>query len=181
MTTHKRIWLIDTPMGALAFAAGSLVTWFETGKIGWGALLWASAWSAFGAALAASYTLWRQRRAFFAAARASALASRGQTDDALTDFNRAIELDRNYTWAIAARGQTYLELNRYDDALADFNRAIKLDRNYTWALGGRGQTYRRLKRYDDALADFNRAIELDRNYTWAIAARSQTYAAMGAV
>jgi hypothetical protein len=28
-------------------------------------------------------------------------------DDALADFNRAIELDRNYTWAIAARSQTY--------------------------------------------------------------------------
>jgi hypothetical protein len=28
-------------------------------------------------------------------------------DEALTDFNRAIELDPSYAWAIGSRGQAY--------------------------------------------------------------------------
>jgi tetratricopeptide (TPR) repeat protein len=42
-------------------------------------------------------------------------------------LDRAIELDAEYAWAIARRGETYREMERYDDALADFNRAIELD------------------------------------------------------
>jgi hypothetical protein len=60
---------------------------------------------------------------------ATALEQRGETrrlasryDDALADFNRAIELDPAHDWAIAQRGATYLLMKRYDDTVADFNR-----------------------------------------------------------
>ena len=46
--------------------------------------------------------------------RAWAITSRGETyrlmeryDEALTDLNRAIELDPDHAWAIASRGHTY--------------------------------------------------------------------------
>jgi tetratricopeptide (TPR) repeat protein len=102
----------------------------------------------------------------------------GRYEDALADFNRAIELDPGRAWAIAERAQTYRLMERYDDALADLNRAIELDPGRAWAVLQRAQTYRLMERYDDALADLNRAIELDPRYALAIAGRAETYWSM---
>ncbi len=51
----------------------------------------------------------------------------GEYDEALADFDRAIELDEKYAWAIARRGETYRLMGKYAEALADFDRAIELD------------------------------------------------------
>ena len=99
-------------------------------------------------------------------------------DDALADFNRAIELDPSDDWAIGSRGQTYRAMERYDDALADFNRAIELDTIRVWIVAERSYIYELMERYEDALADFNRAIELDPSYAWAIAHRGDAYQLM---
>ena len=99
----------------------------------------------------------------------------GYMDDALTDFNRAIELDPEDARAIARRGLTYRAMERYDDALTDFNRAIELDPEDARAIARRGLTYRAMERYDDALTDFTRAIELDPEDTQVIASRAETY------
>jgi tetratricopeptide (TPR) repeat protein len=55
-------------------------------------------------------------------------------DQALADFDRAIELEEKYSWAIAERGQTYQQIGKYEQALADFDRAIELARNLTGQL-----------------------------------------------
>jgi tetratricopeptide (TPR) repeat protein len=84
----------------------------------------------------------------------------GRYDQALADFNRAIEVDPEDAWAIGSRGQTYRLMGRYDEALADLNRAIELDPDQDWVIAERGETYRLVERYDEALADLDRAIEL---------------------
>lgn len=99
-------------------------------------------------------------------------------DEALADFNRAIDLDPHNAWAIASRGQAYQATERYDDALADLNRAIELRPEYTWAIVSRAETYLDMENDDDALADFNRAVDLDPQNTWAIVSRAQAYQSM---
>ncbi|MFM9264813.1 tetratricopeptide repeat protein, partial [Tychonema sp. BBK16] len=101
-----------------------------------------------------------------------------QYEEALQNFDRAIELDPKYTWAIARRGETYLLMKRYEEALQDFDRAIELNPKNDWAIARRGETYRLMKRYEEALQDFDRAIELDPKYTWVIATRGETYLLM---
>ena len=102
----------------------------------------------------------------------------GNYEYALKDFDRAIEIDANYDWALADRGFTYFLMKRYDDAFKDFNRAIELNPDYKWALAQRGFTYTVIKAYDDALSDINRAIEIDPKYTLAQAYRGITYRQM---
>ena len=63
----------------------------------------------------------------------------GHYDQALTDFNQAIELNPQYHWAIASRGETYRLMGRYEQALADFNQAIELNPQSDWAIAHRGQ------------------------------------------
>ena len=102
----------------------------------------------------------------------------GNYEYALKDFDRAIEIDANYDWALADRGFTYFLMKRYDDAFKDFNRAIELNPDYKWALAQRGFTYTVIKAYDDALSDINRAIEIDPEYISAQVYRGITYRQM---
>jgi len=99
-------------------------------------------------------------------------------EEALQDFNHAIELDPNYAWAIAIRGMTYQSMKRYEEAFQDFNQAIDLDPKDAWAIALHGQTHRLMKRYEEALKDFNQVLELDPKYAWAIAHHGVTYQAM---
>ena len=82
-------------------------------------------------------------------------------EEALADFGRAIDLDPEYAWAIASRGQTYRALGRYDKALADFDCAIEFEPEVAWVIAERGRTHRAVGHDDQAAADFDRAVELD--------------------
>ncbi|WP_159050172.1 tetratricopeptide repeat protein [Streptomyces sp. MMG1533] len=98
--------------------------------------------------------------------------------EALSDFNRALEIDSAFVPAIRGRGLTYLAMRKHDEAIAEFTRAVEISddpRN----LAHRGDALRIAKRYEEALIDFNRAIITAPNYAWAIENRAQTFANMG--
>ncbi|MDX3353295.1 tetratricopeptide repeat protein, partial [Streptomyces sp. ME01-24h] len=82
-------------------------------------------------------------------------------DEALADFNRAIEISPEYVWAITNRGETYRDMERYDEALADFNRAIEIRPTNTWPITSRGETYRLMERWDDARRDIELALAIN--------------------
>ncbi|GAX42814.1 tetratricopeptide repeat protein [Tolypothrix sp. NIES-4075] len=114
--------------------------------------------------------------------RSIALSWRGYTyrlmeryEEALKDFDCAIELNPNLDWAIAYRGKTYRSMKRYEEALKDFDCAIELNPKLDWAIANRGYTYRLMERYEEALKDFDCAIELNPKYDWTIAQRGETY------
>ncbi|WP_392481179.1 tetratricopeptide repeat protein [Nostoc sp. C110] len=111
-----------------------------------------------------------------------ALGWRGETyslmerySEALEDFDRAIELDPKYDWAIASRGQTYRSMKRYVEALKDFDRAIELDPKLDWAIASRGLTHSLMGSHAKALQDLDRAIEINPKLDWAIANRGEIY------
>ena len=103
-----------------------------------------------------------------AAEEAEYWADRGSTylwmeryQEALADFDRAIELKPDLAWAIAHRGETYRRMERYQEALADFDRAIELKPDDAWAILRRGEVRIQLACYDEALTDLNLAIALE--------------------
>ena len=98
--------------------------------------------------------------------------------EALTDLNRAIQVDPNFANAYASRGNTYVDLQRYDKALADFQRAIQLDPTLIPAYAQRSSTYAALGRYAEALADVNRVIQLDPRVAQSYWHRGNIHAAM---
>jgi tetratricopeptide (TPR) repeat protein len=83
----------------------------------------------------------------------------------IQDFNKAIELDPNYSEAYYCRGFTKMYLLDYKSAVIDFSMVIKLAPNYVKAYIDRGISKFRMalcpKDAEEAINDFNRAIELE--------------------
>ena len=81
-------------------------------------------------------------------------------DDALSDFDRAIELEPQDAFTLASRGETYRRIERYDDALRDLNRAIELNSEADWAFYSVALVYRALDQKADMSTNINKAIHL---------------------
>jgi tetratricopeptide (TPR) repeat protein len=79
---------------------------------------------------------------------------------AIADFERALELDSRCASAYNGRGWAYLNLTQYQQAKLDFDRALELDPNEAGAYNGRGQIYRAFKEHRQAKADFDRWIKV---------------------
>ncbi len=92
------------------------------------------------------------------------LATEKKYDEALTDYNKAIQLEPKFSKAYNNRGGLMRTLNKYDDAISDFNKAIELQPDYVKAYNNRGLLMNITKRYDEAIKDYSKAIELKPNF-----------------
>jgi tetratricopeptide (TPR) repeat protein len=91
----------------------------------------------------------------------------GETEKALADFNRVLELDHENLSAYNNRGAIYRVLKEYDKALADYSEAIALNPEYSKAYNNRGNVYMEMEQFDKALIDYSKAIELNPKYVQA--------------
>ena len=83
---------------------------------------------------------------------------------AISDYNKAIELNPNYTKAYYNRGISKSKLKDHYGAISDFNKAIELNPNYTKAYYNRGWSKDELKDEYGAISDYTKAIELNPNF-----------------
>jgi tetratricopeptide (TPR) repeat protein len=93
-------------------------------------------------------------------ARGLVLSSGKDSDKALADLDRAIELDPKATLAHYHRANLAYGKAQYDTALVDYNTVIEQDPEFDWAYHVRGWIYYRRADYDKALADYEKAIKL---------------------
>ncbi|MEO8606235.1 MAG: tetratricopeptide repeat protein [Chloroflexota bacterium] len=82
-------------------------------------------------------------------------------EQAISNDNKAIELEPNNAQVYLSRANTYAAQEKLADALSDYEHAIALQPDLTDAYTGRGNVYLGQKRYDDALADFDKALTLN--------------------
>jgi tetratricopeptide (TPR) repeat protein len=87
-----------------------------------------------------------------------------QYEEAIEDYNKAIELNPKNAEAYNNRGNAHSELNKHEEAIEDFNKAIELDPKYAEAYNNRGNAYYELNKHEEAIEDFNKAIELNPNF-----------------
>jgi tetratricopeptide (TPR) repeat protein len=90
--------------------------------------------------------------------RGQAFYDLGIRDQAMRDYNKAIEIAPILPYSYNNRGALYLDMRRYDEALADFNKAISISRSAN-PLMGRGLVYKALGKTDEARADFDKACK----------------------
>ena len=87
----------------------------------------------------------------------------GQHELAISDYDKALELNPNYADAYNNRGLAHALLGNFQQAIADATRAIKIDPNHVTAYQLRGICYQELGEEAKAQADFAKAKELGYN------------------
>jgi tetratricopeptide (TPR) repeat protein len=98
---------------------------------------------------------------------------------AISDFDRAIEINPEYANAFKGRGVAYGKLGNLRQAISDFDRAIEIDPDYAMAYYNRGVIYGWLGHHSQAISDFDRAIEIDPDYAMAYYDRGVIYDWLG--
>jgi len=93
--------------------------------------------------------------------RGIAYVRKGDYENAIADYNAAIERNPRYAEAYNDRGVAYFRKADYDRAIADTTQAIALKPDFADAFANRAEAYAQKHDDDRAIADFSRAIELN--------------------
>jgi tetratricopeptide (TPR) repeat protein len=84
-------------------------------------------------------------------------------DWAVADYNKALELDPNYTTVYISRGFVFALQKKYDMAIRDYSTAIKLDPNEKQAYINRSIVYKDLGKTKDANEDLAKVALLEKS------------------
>ncbi len=111
--------------------------------------------------------------------RGVAYFKRGEYAKAVSDYDRAIEINPKYDEAYNNRGAVSGILRDNRQAILDFDRAIVINGKYVDAYYNRGIAYGELGDPRHAIEDFDRAIEIDPKYADAYNGRGVAYHKLG--
>jgi TolB-like protein/Tfp pilus assembly protein PilF len=92
-----------------------------------------------------------------------------QYENALTEFNRALELQPNNSLARQYRANVYRRRGEWERSLADSQRAEELDPRDAEIPNGIGETYLALRQWKDAERAASRALAIDPHHSTAAA------------
>jgi TPR repeat protein len=84
-----------------------------------------------------------------------------QYEQAIAEYDKAIELRADLTWAHNNRGVSYRLLGNVEAALRDFDEAIRADSSNALAYANRADAYYRQRQWDKAIGDASASIRLD--------------------
>ena len=93
-------------------------------------------------------------------ARGSVYLKMGNTENAIGDFSRTLEIDAKHPKAFHLRGLAREMAGDDDEALKDFNKAIEIDSEYGAAFYSRATLLTKMGREDSALEDMKMVSQL---------------------
>jgi len=112
--------------------------------------------------------------------------SKGDYENALEAYQKALSLDNNYSIVLNNLGSLYLSrFNKsksssdYQNALQHFKKAIELDPNYASAYNGLGSAYGQAGDIDAAIYCWEKAVELKPDYGYPLYNLGLSYLAKG--
>jgi tetratricopeptide (TPR) repeat protein len=107
------------------------------------------------------------------------LSKIGDFKKAVYYYNKAINLNEDYTEVYLDRGYAYTQLGQHQSAFEDFNKVISLKKDSADAYNNRGTAYAKFGQYQSAFEDFNRAISLKKDSADAYGNRAIIYFIQG--
>ena len=87
-------------------------------------------------------------------------SDKGLQDEAIAEFNNAIQTNPNSAEAYYFRGGAYAQKNDFDKAVSDYNKAIEINPEYGDAYYNRALVYLAKQKYDLAWQDVHKAEKL---------------------
>ncbi|HET9434664.1 MAG TPA: tetratricopeptide repeat protein, partial [Chitinophagaceae bacterium] len=107
------------------------------------------------------------------------LTAIGKTNEAVTQMEKARELDPLSTRINADLGMAYLSAGRYDEAISQEQKTLELNPKSSGARWIRGMAYQQKKMYEQAIKDYRSALELSPGNPNYLAALGHVYASSG--
>jgi tetratricopeptide (TPR) repeat protein len=107
------------------------------------------------------------------------LRAAGRLDEAIQDYDRAIDLKPDDASAYNNRGIAFSDKGEIERAIGDYGTAIERNPNFADAHNNRGVAFSTLQRFTRAIQDFARAIYLDPSAAAAYANRADAFRQMG--
>ena len=111
--------------------------------------------------------------------RGLAYSNQGNFTQAMFDYNKAIEIDPQFTEAYINRGNIYFQAGKFDLAFSEYNKVIEVDPNNPDAYYNRGNIYYQQGNSAKAIYNYNKAIGININYAQAYNNRGNLYAQEG--
>jgi tetratricopeptide (TPR) repeat protein len=87
--------------------------------------------------------------------------NQSKSAEAMSDFDRAIELNPKSAASYLSRGLGYYQLSQFDKAIADYSKAIFYDAENASAYYRRGLAFDRRRKYALAASDYDNAATLN--------------------
>jgi tetratricopeptide (TPR) repeat protein len=92
------------------------------------------------------------------------LFERGQVDEAMAHYKRAVELEPRYATAHYNLGGVLRQKGQLDEAIAQFRKALEIQPAYSMAHYNLGEALREKGEVDQAIAHYQRALEIHPDY-----------------
>lgn len=130
--------------------------------------------------VATAFTLVEEpKNAWGLATRGNAAFERGDFDQAIADYTKAIERDPQYALAYCNRGMARVRKGDFTQAVADCTQAVRLDPTLADAYRTRGHAHRLMNNLPQAVADCTEAIRINPKDAEAFYCRGETYRQQG--
>ncbi|PWT81525.1 MAG: hypothetical protein C5B58_09755 [Acidobacteria bacterium] len=97
----------------------------------------------------------------------NALLRRGQLGDAITHYEKALEVYPNHIQARSNLGVALFQNGRVDDAAAQLQKAVEINPKYPEAHNNLGNALVQKGQLDEAIIEFEKAVEINPNYAQA--------------
>jgi len=92
------------------------------------------------------------------------LLDKGQVDEAMTHYQKALELQPRYADACNNLGSALLEKNRVDEAITCYQKALELQPDYALAHNNLGNALLRKGQVDEAIAHYQKSLAIQPDY-----------------
>lgn len=99
--------------------------------------------------------------------RGNARVSQHRLEEAISDYDKAIEIAPNATDPYLNRGAALEGQGHYTEAIQDYNRILELDPKDAMAYNNRGNAEAGLEEWNRALADYQKASSMVPDFAWA--------------
>lgn len=96
-------------------------------------------------------------------------------DEAIKNWERAIELNKNYFFGYNNLGNVYFKINKIKDAIDNYNKAINIKPDYFEAFHNRANAHLKSKNIEQALSDYNAALNIKYDYLPSLKGRASIF------
>jgi tetratricopeptide (TPR) repeat protein len=93
-----------------------------------------------------------------------ALDHKGRVDDAITQYQKALEINANNSEAHINLGTALIEKGKMDEAIVQFQETLKINPNYAEAHFNLGSAFQQTGRMDEAITHYREALKIKPDY-----------------